>query len=486
MKTFTFPLILLFVLLSNLAVAQTGVSDTLVRDSIPILLTDTSSYNFNAKIMISGHPIRSWGQFEDTNTCYTMFYEKRVDSLSYSSIWCKELRTLSDETIFISSNDSLKVTNPQATHSHVVFYEEETDSITKVKALLINPSTLAHLDSLEIFSSQTLDKFVANHTYILWIIDSVLYKQNYYVESNSIILGNIDTINNNVIDVCVNDITSGFYYFESYFTYLTSVNSVNYIYTSMSGSPFDQGNISDIHYNYNKILFYKKGNEIYSAHEWWMNTNHIALFNNTDTLVPNYLVADEEYAAVKDRSWGNKYAYTTDSFPNTFNLIASYGNLVAFDTFVYNPTGQYYAYPFPTEDTIKNIIMQVGYVLDSWSQYWVCFAENIIIEVGHDNRNALYLVRSSISGGGSGISELETFEIKIFPNPTNSLFQIQTSSDKINRIEIYDIQGRQVQRILNVQNRYEHTIDVSGLRTGIYFIKASSENNVAVEKFIKQ
>jgi hypothetical protein len=73
--------------------------------------------------------------------------------------------------------------------------------------------------------------------------------------------------------------------------------------------------------------------------------------------------------------------------------------------------------------------------------------------------------------------------VGIYPNPTNDFVNIKANST-INSVEIYDVQGRIIQKkITNVENE---TIDVSGLTNGIYFMMIKTEKGQKVEKLVKE
>jgi len=72
-------------------------------------------------------------------------------------------------------------------------------------------------------------------------------------------------------------------------------------------------------------------------------------------------------------------------------------------------------------------------------------------------------------------------DVKIFPNPTNSILNIK-SIETIKSIQIIDIAGR----ITTVSNFENDHVDVSGLADGMYFIEIKTENGLFKEKFIKK
>ena len=53
-------------------------------------------------------------------------------------------------------------------------------------------------------------------------------------------------------------------------------------------------------------------------------------------------------------------------------------------------------------------------------------------------------------------------------------------------IEIYDVYGR-IQKLRNSETqKLRNSIDVSNLKSGVYFVKVVTENGEAVQRFIKK
>ncbi|MEE9349518.1 MAG: T9SS type A sorting domain-containing protein [Flavobacteriaceae bacterium] len=73
--------------------------------------------------------------------------------------------------------------------------------------------------------------------------------------------------------------------------------------------------------------------------------------------------------------------------------------------------------------------------------------------------------------------------VDIFPNPTTGIIQIDAKEEPITKIELYSKLGH----LVFVKEDAEiHSIDISNLDNGIYFLKISSQNNFkGIKKIIK-
>jgi hypothetical protein len=83
-------------------------------------------------------------------------------------------------------------------------------------------------------------------------------------------------------------------------------------------------------------------------------------------------------------------------------------------------------------------------------------------------------------------STMEESTLNLYPNPASDLinFELNNSSDKEMKADIYDIQGRLIETINIAVN--ETTIDISRLEKGIYVLILSNEENTFTKKFIKE
>ena len=89
-------------------------------------------------------------------------------------------------------------------------------------------------------------------------------------------------------------------------------------------------------------------------------------------------------------------------------------------------------------------------------------------------------INSDCNLGTSEVNHLVN-KIRIYPNPTKNIMNIGCN-DYINSISIYNTQGQ----LWQINANPTETIDVSGLKTGTYFIKIISDKGTASSKFLKE
>lgn len=79
---------------------------------------------------------------------------------------------------------------------------------------------------------------------------------------------------------------------------------------------------------------------------------------------------------------------------------------------------------------------------------------------------------------GASVNDFKNASIKVYPNPTSDVLNIQGVED-INRIRIFDLQGKIVQQANGQQ------INVQSLSNGTYIVNFYNETNVYSRKFVK-
>lgn len=75
-------------------------------------------------------------------------------------------------------------------------------------------------------------------------------------------------------------------------------------------------------------------------------------------------------------------------------------------------------------------------------------------------------------------------EVKIFPNPSNNILFIDNIDKQIQKIEIFDLQGRLLKTIK--ENKENYQIDISNFSSSTYIVKLSTEKGSQTVKVVKQ
>lgn len=93
---------------------------------------------------------------------------------------------------------------------------------------------------------------------------------------------------------------------------------------------------------------------------------------------------------------------------------------------------------------------------------------------------------ASYSSTSLGVNEFYfNNKLKIYPNPTNGIFTIQSFFDNAITGKIYDVLGKEVLKSLSITNGM-NTIDIANLPKGIYLLKVSDLGETKTIKVIKE
>ena len=78
-------------------------------------------------------------------------------------------------------------------------------------------------------------------------------------------------------------------------------------------------------------------------------------------------------------------------------------------------------------------------------------------------------------------SEFDFNEISLYPNPTNSVFNLEIPNEVVKQVEIYDLSGKKLLK------SNQHQIDLSSFATGIYMVQILTESGkIGVSKLVKK
>src|SRR5690606_16762114 len=84
------------------------------------------------------------------------------------------------------------------------------------------------------------------------------------------------------------------------------------------------------------------------------------------------------------------------------------------------------------------------------------------------------------------VTELETVESSVFPNPATDYLNITSSLQGAATVRVFDAIGRVVLENNVNLSQATYTQTISSLENGIYIIQISTADKVATQRFVKQ
>ncbi|MBU3009817.1 T9SS type A sorting domain-containing protein [Polaribacter vadi] len=113
----------------------------------------------------------------------------------------------------------------------------------------------------------------------------------------------------------------------------------------------------------------------------------------------------------------------------------------------------------------------------------ICYGRiNATTEANTSAWNTISELRFYQEGAVASVEEKELNLTQLYPIPTNNQLQINDVSNKVSKVEIYNLLGKKIisKKITNTVQ----TINTSELSEGIYLVKLSNENNISTTKKI--
>ncbi len=84
----------------------------------------------------------------------------------------------------------------------------------------------------------------------------------------------------------------------------------------------------------------------------------------------------------------------------------------------------------------------------------------------------------------TGLNSYLENNISLYPNPANDYIDVRVDELNVTSMEVYDVYGKLINNVSVVNNPTR--INVSGLATGMYFVRVTTEQGVATKSFIKK
>ena len=98
-----------------------------------------------------------------------------------------------------------------------------------------------------------------------------------------------------------------------------------------------------------------------------------------------------------------------------------------------------------------------------------------------DNRFTVKFENEEVLGATNNLVE----SVRLFPNPTTDVLQIQSPKALIEKVFVYDLLGRVVQENA-FEAREQVQLNLSALKSAIYFVKISTEEGIITKRVIKK
>ena len=234
----------------------------------------------------------------------------------------------------------------------------------------------------------------------------------------------------------------------------------------------------------------------------------------------SFIIEVKKVGNNNDSCWGSAilsfwHKYDTDSLYDGGYVEIQYDSSKTWTNIIYESSPIPYATFYNNTDTILGNIPAFNgkskkWVYSAYIFYWYGYAKKwgfhndvkirFVFKSSSRkvNREGWIIddIKFSIYQCEGGVNELRNengeLSINVSPNPVNSLLVVSYSLlEKSNvNMKIYDVTGREVERIENGELRMEkgeHSIkyDVSHLKSGVYFVRLMSEEGVGVAKLIR-
>jgi len=132
-------------------------------------------------------------------------------------------------------------------------------------------------------------------------------------------------------------------------------------------------------------------------------------------------------------------------------------------------------------------------ILNAWAN--LTLQSNVDFHGGNSNycnseaaRNTLInafgwnITDGGLDCSGLSIAEFNNDNISLYPNPTQGIIHIDSTAHEITKIEIYSVTGQLVKTI-GLDNR---KINIENFKSGLYFIKLSSNDRYVIKKVMKK
>jgi M6 family metalloprotease-like protein len=117
-------------------------------------------------------------------------------------------------------------------------------------------------------------------------------------------------------------------------------------------------------------------------------------------------------------------------------------------------------------------IANTGFKFYNWTENGNVVSTNVLYSfIASINRSLVANFLSTVD-----IPKASATEVKIYPNPTDAMVYLETPGSSITKVLVTDPSGRMVFQIFPSDDEWHVSLDLSGLKSGVYAIQITSKN----------
>ncbi|MBT8255651.1 MAG: T9SS type A sorting domain-containing protein, partial [Bacteroidia bacterium] len=120
--------------------------------------------------------------------------------------------------------------------------------------------------------------------------------------------------------------------------------------------------------------------------------------------------------------------------------------------------------------------------LGTFGGNWSSFGQDMNGELYVANYNGTIL---KIQGEILGTNDVDSFEVRIYPNPAQDVVNLEIIGDSIQSLRLSDLKGSLLFSKEDL-NSSSAQIDIKSLAAGIYLVRIQSETGTVVKKLVIQ
>ncbi|WP_196890537.1 T9SS type A sorting domain-containing protein [Aureivirga marina] len=286
-----------------------------------------------------------------------------------------------------------------------------------------------------------------------------------------------------------------FYFTTSGACQMPTFLSVGNITHNSAFVSFDASNPT---YGYEYKLFKTDTNELIKYQYVETSLNNFNLPYGGEMIEPNtnYSIQVRRQCAIPDNfsEWTALYSFTTDGIPCQKPLEISFSN-ISHNSAMVNLTLEneaskfhYYIYKKETEEQVEEVATNHGntsFEIPVFTELEANTTYQFKIRQKCQNENwsdFTELYEFTTIDASVGIEEITIDGLTIYPNPANNFVKI-SAKEEIQKIEIIDVLGKKV--FSKKGNISEEKIDISTLKSGVYFIQITSNEKTNFVQILK-